>query len=73
MAPMTPTTLEKFEETAIDKCLPDFGQRLIARGIMEKPFVAMTREEVCGLIADAVLAYRASIDRQADDESDVPF
>lgn len=73
MATMTEQYLERFEINAIVGALPDIGQALSARGLADKPFSQLTKDEICAIVSDVVKSYRVSLDREADFAKEIPF
>lgn len=65
--------LERFEINAIIGLLPQLGQALAAKGLTEKSFSTMTKDEICSVVADVIKAYRESLDREAEMAKEIPF
>lgn len=65
--------LQKFEINAIIGALPEIGKALADRGLVDKPFSQLTKDEICAIVADVVRSYRNSLDREADLAREIPF
>ncbi len=64
-------SFSQMEVQAIEKMLPAMGAYVADKGIMDKSFQDCTRDEILGLFAATVRAFRTELHALCDDE--VPF
>ncbi len=64
--------LDHVDVKAIEGCLPELGRALHGMGVLDKPFSAMTKDEMCGTLAHMLRAWRDALDRLNED-GEIPF
>lgn len=70
---MTEPFLERFEINAIEGSLPAIGRAMVSRGLVDKPFDQLSKEEICCIIADIIRCFRESVDKEAEIAREIPF